>query len=259
MESLFPEVQSEWGSVNKKILITGGSSAIGQLLIQKQLSLGNVTIVAQYHSNENVKSAFKSIPKSSELIWIKCNLAEQDDIKKLLSHTESQFPLDAFVHLAAYKPEKSRITELNWNKFETHLNLQLKSLHTLVQSCLPTMAKAKSGKIITVLSNVTHGVPPSGMADYVTAKYAMLGYMKALASEYRSKGIAVNSVSPSMMDTPFISNLPSPIKDMCIENSPMKRLVNPAGVASYIDFLLSPEANHICGTNLVIDDGVSFP
>ena len=120
---------------------------------------------------------------------------------------------------------------------------------------LPAMAKRGRGRVVFILSSVTLGMPPSAMTDYTIAKYAQLGLMRSLASDFGSKGVRVNAVSPSMVDTPFLTEIPG---NMIIQNAaahPMKRNATPNEIAPMVAFLLSDGAEYMNGVNLPITGG----
>ena len=73
---------------------------------------------------------------------------------------------------------------------------------------LPFMKKNKYGKILTILSSVTIGQPPGHMSSYVTSKYALLGLLRSLAAEYSKYKICINSISPGMINTKFLNEIP---------------------------------------------------
>jgi 3-oxoacyl-[acyl-carrier protein] reductase len=120
------------------------------------------------------------------------------------------------------------------------------------------MGRAGSGKIVFVLSSYTINVPPKALADYVTAKYSLLGLMKALASEYADKGVSINAVSPSMAETRFLSELPAKLVEMTADNHPQKRNARPDDIVPLIQFLLSKESSFITGANVPIAGGLVF-
>ena len=83
----------------------------------------------------------------------------------------------------------------------------------ILQAFIPKMSKQNYGKIVFMLSAYLLGIPPKFQSPYITVKYALLGLMRNLASEYAAKGIMVNAVSPDMMETKFLSELPELIKE----------------------------------------------
>jgi 3-oxoacyl-[acyl-carrier protein] reductase len=80
------------------------------------------------------------------------------------------------------------------------------------------------------------------MTSYQTAKFALLGLMRALAAKFGKKNINVNAVAPSMMDTQFLSQVPHLVKELAREKSRSGKLVSTTSVAQSIAFLLSEDA-----------------
>ena len=93
------------------------------------------------------------------------------------------------------------------------------------------------------------------MAHYVTAKYALLGLMKALACEYADKGLNINVVSPYMVNTKFLADLPGIVGEMPAENHQLKRNAEPGEIAPVINFLLGDVAGYVSGANIAVTGG----
>ena len=102
------------------------------------------------------------------------------------------------------------------------------------------MKSKNHGKIISILTSYVVGKPPNLLADYVVAKHALLGMMKCMANELGPSGICVNSISPSMVDTPLTESLPKKLKEIYQSQVPLeKRLAKPIDVANIVQFLCS--------------------
>ena len=114
------------------------------------------------------------------------------------------------------------------------------------------MQKQRSGKIVFMLTSYVVGMPPKYQAAYTTVKYALLGLMKSLAAEYADKGIAINGVSPDMIQTKFISQLPHLLVEQYAGTLPGKRILSVDDVVPAFQFLLSDGANLIHGENICI-------
>ena len=80
--------------------------------------------------------------------------------------------------------------------------------------------------------------------------------MKALATEYDSKGITVNGISPEMIDTKFLSDLPDLIVEEHAAKSPLKRNLQVDDVVPMLAYLLSDAAEAITGQNIAITGGM---
>jgi 3-oxoacyl-[acyl-carrier protein] reductase len=120
------------------------------------------------------------------------------------------------------------------------------------------MAKMAAARLVFVLSSTTRAIPPKFMSAYGIVKQAQLGLMRALASEYGETGISINAVSPSMVDTRFLDDIPEVARNMSAAASPRKRNAKPEEVARAIEFLLSDGAAYINGIELPVAGGSVF-
>jgi 3-oxoacyl-[acyl-carrier protein] reductase len=93
---------------------------------------------------------------------------------------------------------------------------------------------------------------------YTVIKHAQLGLMRALASEYADTGLCVNAVSPGMVDTQFLDNVPELVKEMSASASPRRRNAKPDEVVDAIEFLLSPKASYITGIEIPVTGGAAY-
>ena len=144
-----------------------------------------------------------------------------------------------------------------WNNFLEHLNVQLKAAIEVTEQVIPEMKKQKSGRIINILTSYVVGDPPAGLSDYITAKYALLGFTKALAKELGRYGIAVSAVSPSIMKNSFTKNLPPKIFELEAAQSPTGKLTTEEDIAKAVLHLLTSNTEQINGKNILIVGGQS--
>ena len=99
-----------------------------------------------------------------------------------------------------------------------------------------------------------------GNAIYGSAKTALSAFIKYATLELAGKGIRCNGVSPGMVNTELIKNLPISAEDLQKDMSlyPLKRYAKPEEVAYAIIYLLSDASAFVTGSNLVIDGGRSL-
>lgn len=126
----------------------------------------------------------------------------------------------------------------------------------ILQDFIPKMSKQRYGKIVFMLSAYVVGIPPKFQSSYITVKYALLGLMRNLASEYASKGVMVNGVSPDMMETKFLSELPDLVKEQSAKHNPLGRNIRVDEVVPTIEYLLSPASDIVTGQNIGVTGGV---
>ena len=106
-----------------------------------------------------------------------------------------------------------------------------------------------------MLTSCTINIPPKYLASYVTSKYSLLGLIKALSNEYADKGIRINGISPTMIETKFLSNVPELLVKQNAMNSPTGRNLAVDDVIPLFEFLLSNQSNSITGQNIAISNG----
>ena len=82
-----------------------------------------------------------------------------------------------------------------------------------------------------------------------------MGLINSLVSEYKEKGININAVSPTMVETSFLENIDNRLIEMNAMNSGMKRNVKTEEVASAIEFLMKDESEYINGLNMGMTGG----
>jgi len=238
------------------ILIIGASSDIGLDLIEHITE--DAVILAHYNSsNDKLLELAKKI--DNELVTVQADLSNEAELYGLIDKIEQEYGVPSkIIHLAAPKFENIRFKDIVWDKFQTEIDISLKSITLLLTRFLPQMAKRKQGKVVLMLSSVVVNVPPKALVQYTTIKYALLGLVKSLASEYAGKNVQINAVSPSMVETKFLDNINEKLVEMTAFNHPLKRNAHINEITPIIKTLISEDSDYITGINIPITGGASF-
>ena len=142
-------------------------------------------------------------------------------------------------------------------EWDTELDLNLTSAHTLTRAVLPAL-RARGGALVYVAS--INALAHYGNPAYAAAKAGLLALMRAVATEEAANGIRANAVCPGSIRTAAwdhrIAAQPD-ILDRVRRLYPMGRLVEPREVAHAIAFLASDLASGITGAVLPVDAGIS--
>jgi 3-oxoacyl-[acyl-carrier protein] reductase len=236
------------------LLITGASSDIGVALIERLSRLPDPPeILAHCHSGTD------RIPGGAYIHALEADFTSADSVQTLADTILAEYGCPVrMVHLPGLKLVYERFTKFNWDHFTRDLEIQVHSAVILLKRFLPAMAKHGSSRVVFVLSSVTRGVPPKFLSMYTIVKQAQLGLMRALASEYADAGVCVNAVSPGMVETRFLDNIPGTVKEMSAAAIPRRRNARPDDVVDAIEFLLSPKADYITGIELPVTGGAVY-
>ena len=241
----------------KIALVLGASSDIGMEIL-RQLNDGETLLIAHcFNRRDKLQDLRRQM--AARLKIVGCDLSTDIGVADLIAQVkETGWVPNQIIHLPASKFRFTRFKDEAWASFQKDLDLQLKSIIRISQEYLPAMAKNRSGRIVFMLSSVCVGVPPKALSSYTVTKYALFGLMKSLAAEYAEKGITVNAVSPSMVETGFLSEIPEKMIEIIAANQPLKRNVTVQEIAPLVRFILSDDAQYITGNNFSVTGGAVF-
>jgi 3-oxoacyl-[acyl-carrier protein] reductase len=239
---------------NKTLLILGGSSDIGLEFIKDSYNEYD-RIYAQYcGASKNLIELQQKL--GNNVIPIQADFLSEPSINSMIKYLiNCAEPITHVLHLTAPRISNVRFKSLSWEMYQKDIDIQIKSIFKVLNTFITDMAKNKYGKIVFMLSSYVVNEPPKYLNSYVAVKYALLGFMKALASEYAEKKININAVSPSMIETKFLTNIPDIVVQSNAENNPMKRNATVDDIIPAIRFLLSDETSYITGQNIIISGG----
>jgi len=241
---------------DKKIgctLIVGADSDIGIRLIE---SLSG-DIVAHYYLGKERLEEISS--ENRNIIPIYGDLSEVDSINEFISKVvDTNTSISRVVHLPSSPATANRITKFDANRYLKEINIQVVSAAMILKELLPRMSKENFGRVAFMLTSYCIGVPPKYLTEYVSCKYALIGLMKSLAVEYAGKGVTVNAVAPSMIETKFLSSLPDFEIALTAKNNPMGRNATPDDIVHILKMLLDDGIEYMTGAVIPITGGNSF-
>ena len=239
---------------NKTTLLLGASSEIG-LEVMRSIDGEGHRFIAHCNSGTDKLKALDAELKGT-VHPIAADLSTEAGCAEFNQAAESicEVP-DSIVILQAPPLHVTRFKSLSRESFQHHFDIQILGTLDVLKKFAPKMAKRGSGRIVFLLSSVTLGMPPSAMADYATAKFALLGLMRSIAAEYGPKGLNVNAVSPSMVETQFLNDIPDKMVELNAASHPLGRNASPADVAPAVALLLSEGAAYMNGVNIPVTGG----
>jgi len=238
-------------------LVTGASRGIGAQIARTLAKNGYAVAVNYFRSAERALQVVREIELAGGIAFaVKADVRNADSVSALMVQVQQVLgPPRVLVNAAVGDLINRPLSELSWPDFEDHMAYQVKAVLQLCQAVYPAMKAAGGGAIVNILSQVTIGVPATGMADYVCAKYALMGLSKAMAAEWAEAQIRVNMVSPGLTRTELTEHYQERVFKMEAARTPLKRIATPADVAHAVAYLVAEQASFLTGVNLLVAGG----
>lgn len=233
----------------RTILITGANSEIASEYV-KHYGDGYDRIIMHYGHRKDRVVELEGL-YGSAIIPINADFSKRDEIGRFIEIIK-EYEIEEFLHLPAPKLRHIRFVKGSIDEFELEMQVVYWSFLRICQTLIPGMTKRRTGRILAVLTEYTVDKQPPYLSHYISAKFALLGLIKSLASEFGSKGIGINGISPGMIETDFISKLPQYVVDDNAKTMTRERNLIPADLVPTVSYLLSKDSEGINGQNIMI-------
>jgi gluconate 5-dehydrogenase len=242
---------------NKVALITGGGSGIGLGIASHFISLGaKVAITGRNMSKlENAKRAL------GDNCFIYGNDITQKDLHETLVETiEKEIgPIEILVNNAGIHQKKASM-EVTDAEFQMVMDTNINSVFALTRTVLKHMMPRGKGSVISISSMAAlFGI--TQVVAYSSAKTALLGMTRSLASEYSHTGVRFNAIAPGFIETKMFLDImeKDPMrKEKILSRTPARRFGTVEDVAYAAAFLASDGSSFITGVCLPVDGGNSI-
>ena len=147
--------------------------------------------------------------------------------------------------------------DVELDTFDRMLDVNVRSVYKITQVVVKNMLANKlQGSIINMSSQMGHIGSP-GRTIYCLTKHAIEGLTKALGVELAPKGIRVNSVAPTFIETPMTKPMldNKEFNDFVMSMIPLEKIGQPIDVANAVVYLASDASDMVTGTSLKVDGG----
>jgi 3-oxoacyl-[acyl-carrier protein] reductase len=227
-------------------VVTGGTRGLGRHLTL-ELARNGYRVLALWHADEGAAAELDRMlaaeglsgrafrhdvvrPAHADGVWAQPEVLEADAL--------------VFVHNAAAAFEPRPMHLLDWEDFQTGLDVGPRGLFQCALGALRPMLSKGGGTIVSVSSTALSAAPPKGFAAYLVAKGAQEALTRSIAAEHGARGVRTIGVSPGFMRTPMTDSWHPALRDAILGTAPA---ADPAGVAARIRALIEDPTIPGCG------------
>jgi len=226
---------------NQTVLVTGAGGNLGRALAQLFAQRG-ARLVLLERDGAHLRRVYGG--DNERQLLLQADLLVQGQVDAAVSAAQERFGgIDVLCNIAGGFRMGSPVHETPDEDWDFLFGLNTKSVVHAVRAVVPGMIASGGGRIVSVAANsALKGV--AGMAAYCASKDAVIRITEAMAAELKDKGINVNCVLPSVIDTPE--------NRAAMPDANPGRWVSPDALAEVIAFLASDGARAINGAAIPV-------
>jgi glucose 1-dehydrogenase len=258
------------GLKGKGVLVTGGTSGIGQAIAVRFAEYGaNVainylrTLDEASDTEQQVQTCLSQVQQEGVRdVLVQGDVSQEEDVVRMVGQAVSGLGgLDVLINNAGIQISRSS-EELSSEDFDKVLSVNVRGAFLCAREAIRHfLAEGRPGVIINV-SSVHQLIPKPEYLGYSVSKGGMQNLTRTLALEYADRGIRVNGIGPGATVTPINRAwIDDPVKRQQVESHiPMRRAGTADEMGAVACFLASDDAAYITGQTIFVDGGLTlFP
>jgi glucose 1-dehydrogenase len=256
------------GLKGKNVLVTGGSSGIGQAIAVRFAEYGaNVAInyLRQPQEAEDTEHQVNACVRRVKQegvrdVLVQGDVSQEDDVARMVEQTAGELGgLDVLVNNAGIQVSRPS-HELSAADFDKVLAVNLRGAFLCAREAIRRFLDTGTPGVVINVSSVHQRIPKPGYLGYSVSKGGMQNLTTTLALEYAGRGIRVNGIGPGATITPINRAwVDDPAKKAQVEEHiPLPRAGTADEMAGVTCFLASDDAAYITGQTLFVDGGLTL-
>lgn len=218
------------------IVVTGAAGALGRAVARAFLDQGDVVLLVDYNESA-LRDAYEDVP--GEKTFVVADLTDGSATQVALEHALiAHGPAAVLCNIAGGFDMGQDVHATDDAVWQRMLDMNVSTTLNACRAIIPGMIASGRGKVINIAAAAAVRGQPA-MGAYCASKSVVARITESMAAELREKGINVNAVAPSIIDTPANRG--------AMPDADPSKWVSPAQLADVISFLASDRASAIHG------------
>jgi 2-hydroxycyclohexanecarboxyl-CoA dehydrogenase len=245
--------------MNRVAVVTGGASGIGLGVARRFAADGHLVAVLDRNASAADTAADDLRSEGATAVAVEVDVADWASVDSAFDRVRAELGRVAILVTSAGIESFDPLLEIDAETWDRILAVNLTGTFTCVQAAVPDMLSAAWGRIVTIASSSAQSGAPN-MAHYAASKGGVIGLTKAVAVELARSGITVNTIPPSLVDTPMARQAEAagdfPGVDVVGPMVPLGRAGTPDDIAAACAFLCSDDGSYITGQIIGVNGGM---
>ncbi|MHB1121951.1 MAG: SDR family oxidoreductase [Ramlibacter sp.] len=247
----------------KVVLVTGASRGIGAA-IARAFAAEGASVVVNYLANEQAAGEVVAACQAAggDAWAVQADVSSPRAVERMVAQAQEEVgAIDILVNNAfrpySFDPEqRKRFGEVAWVDYQAQFDGSVGAAYHVCRAALPQLRRHARGSIVNIASDLVER-PVVPYHEYTTAKSALVGFSRNLASELGPLGVRVNCVAPGLVyPTQASGATRAQFRESIVAATPLRRLARPEDVAGPVLFLASEWSGFMTGQVLFVDGGL---
>ncbi len=241
---------------NRIVIITGAASGLGHGMAELFAAEGAKVVIADLQDEAGQELAHRLGGT-----YLRCDVTDPASVEGMIQSTVDRHGrIDILVNNAGIDGEQASTADSSLENWRRVMSINMDGVYYGMKYVLPVMVSQKGGVILNTASTVGLNAL-GGLPAYGASKAGVIHLSKSVAIEYAMHNIRVNTICPSVVETPllkhFIESTPDPegARMGFASLNPMPGMVTVDAVAKAALFLVSDDSSFITAVALPIDGG----
>jgi 2-hydroxycyclohexanecarboxyl-CoA dehydrogenase len=244
--------------MSRVAVVTGGASGMGESCCHELARLGHRVAVLDVNSDAAQRVAEQLRAGGADALAVGADVTDRPALEDAFAKVRSELGQIGILVTSAGLFDVASFADITEDAWAKMIDVNLNGTFRCCQLALPDMVDAGWGRIVLISSSSAQRGTPFA-AHYAASKGALLTLTKSLAREYAARGITVNNIPPSGIETPMQHQSQAaghlPDNETIAANIPLGRLGTGADIAAAVGFLCSEQAGFITGQTLGVNGG----
>lgn len=226
------------------VLVSGGTGGLGRAVTLAFLAEGAKVVVTYRNPSELDALKMEAGNHAASLYAVAVDITDQSAVSALIDGISARHQrLDTVVNCIGGYAGGLKLWETELSVFERMLQLNLRSGFLLARKAMPLMIEQGSGAFINIAAKAAFD-HAAGASAYAASKAASVAMLDSLAADAKGTGVRVNSILPSIIDTPA--------NRLAMPGAQFNKWPKPEEIARVILFLASSEGRIIRGASVPV-------
>lgn len=240
-------------------VVTGGGQGIGLACAQALAEAGAKVVIAELQPDRIAGARADLKRLGFEVAGIELDVTRSAAVDEAAARIKREHgPVEILVNNAGVAKSDVRAEDTSDEHWRFHMEVNLDGLFWCCRAFGRQMLERGRGSIVNIGSMSGFIVnKPQPQSFYNASKAAVHHLTKSLAAEWAARGVRVNAVAPTYIETPLtkFGMQQKEMYDVWLEMTPMRRVGQPDEIASTVLFLASDAASLLTGSIILADGG----